>query len=364
MIRILAILLIVGIYISFRLYRAFFSKYKIYVTMPIIFIITQSFFIFKVIEKIAGFRMSESIMDITYIIFGITVYLVLYFLIFDILWLFRRKLQFLYDKKYKIGVIVVALSLATFLYGYFHQLDTKTKYFEVATDKSIVKPLKMVVIADIHIGSGMTVKRLNKHVEEVNNMNPDVVFLVGDIIDNDIRAFTDDFREAFRNINAPTYAVLGNHEYFGGNIDNVISAMEDAGMVLLKDEVVFMEDYGVYIVGRDSIRHSVSSGDERKSIGDLLEGIDTSKPVIVLDHIPRSIDDVKSSNVDIQFSGHTHGGQFFPVTEVVKMMYPISAGLLKDNNFNLIVTSGLGLWGPPMRVGSDSEILFVTLKEK
>lgn len=364
MIRILGMLLIVGLYISFRIHRAFFSNKKAYISMPIIFLITQSFFVLKVFEKITGIYFPEYIMGITYIIFGITVYLIIYFLIFDILWLFRIRFNFLRNKKLKIGITVIILSIITFSYGYYHQLDTKVKYYEVETDKIMNKPLKMAVISDIHIGSGMTVERLNKYVDEINNLNPDVIFVVGDIIDNNINAFTEEFRKPFRNFNATAYAVLGNHEYFSGNIDDVINIIEDAGMILLKDEVIFNEESGVYFIGRDSIRHSVSKGNERKSAIDLLQNIDKTKPIIVLDHIPRNIDEVKNMNIDIQFSGHTHGGQFFPVTEIVKRMYPISSGHLKENNFNLIVTSGLGLWGPPMRVGSDSEILLVTLKQK
>ncbi len=364
MVRILALLLAVGLYISYRMYKAFFERYKIYIVMPCVFIITQSFFIFKVIERVTGIYIPESVMGVTYILFGITVYLLIYFLIFDILYLF--KIPFIRKYKNICVKVVVALALITFSYGYYHQLDTKIKYYDVIVDKPLKEPLKMAVISDIHIGSGMTVKRLDKYVNDINNMRPDIIFVVGDIIDSDLRAFTKDFKESLSKLYAPmgVYAVLGNHEYFSGDINDVISAIEESNMKLLKDDIIYFDDKEIYLIGRDSIRHSVSKGDERKSIKELSSNIDFSKPVVVLDHIPRSINEEKEIGIDLQFSGHTHGGQFFPVTLIVDRMYPISQGHLKEDNFNLIVTSGLGLWGPPMRVGSDSEILLVTLKKK
>ena len=361
MIRILLVNFIFGLYFSIRVYKAFFSKLKFYIAVPIIFLLAQSFFILKLVGYITGAYIPDGIMNISYILLGISVYMFLYFLLFDILRVLFRK-----SFKRGTGSIVLILTVLTFAYGYYHQLDTKTKYYDIAINKPLKEPLRLAVFSDVHVGSGMTVERLNKYADRINALKPDIILVVGDIIDSDLRAFKEDFRSSFRRLNAPlgVYAVLGNHEYFSGDITAVQAAIEDAGMKVLKDEAIFFEDKGFYLAGRDSIRHSMSSGDERSPVYEFMKKFDSSMPLIIMDHVPKNITDGKVMNADLQISGHTHGGQFFPVTEIVKFLYPESAGLLRDGDFNLLVTSGLGLWGPPMRVGSDSEILLVTVTEK
>ncbi|MBQ3033635.1 MAG: metallophosphoesterase [Deferribacterales bacterium] len=363
MIRILALNLIFGLYISYRIYRAFFSRFKIYFAMPVIFVFAQLFFVLKLITTLTGVYISDGLMTVSYIMLGLAVYALVYFLIFDILWLLRVRIKFIHKSRQRVGLIVAALTFATFAYGYYHHLDTQITYYNLDINKPLKEPLKIAVISDIHIGSSMTAERLEKYADTINSLNPHIILVAGDIIDSDLRALTDEFRVALNRLDAPmgVYGVLGNHEYFSGNIDEVISALEDSGIEILKDETVFFEDKGVYLMGRDSMRHSVSKGNERMAVPQLAEQIDNTKPVIIMDHIPKNITDGKELQADLQISGHTHGGQFFPITEIVKQIYPIGYGHLKDGDFNLIVTSGLGLWGPPMRVGSDSEIVFVTI---
>lgn len=366
MIRILLVNFIFGLYISIRVYRAFFTRFRPYFAVPVIFVFAQLFFILKFIGYVTGAYVPDWIMSVSYVFLGVAVYMFLYFLLFDVLWALCLRYWSFSGSRRLMGAAVLALTMVTFAYGYYHQLDTIVKYYDVEINKPLKEPVRLAVFSDVHIGSGMTVERLNEYADRINALEPDMILVAGDIIDSDLRSFTEEFRSSFRRLKAPmgVYAVLGNHEYFSGDIKAVEDAIEDAGMRLLKDEAVFFEDKGFYLVGRDSIRHSVSSGDERMPVTELMKAFDGSMPVIVMDHVPGSVEDGKAMKADLQISGHTHGGQFFPVTEIVKLIYPKSVGLLKDGDFNLLVTSGLGLWGPPMRVGSDSEILLVTVKGK
>ena len=150
------------------------------------------------------------------------------------------------------------------------------------------------------------------------------------------------------------YGVLGNHEYYSGNLDEMIKTFHEANIEILRDEVV--EVAGVYLVGREDVRKT------RKSLKELMHTVDLEKPVIVLDHQPVSLEEARESGVDLQLSGHTHRGQFFPNQLITKRMYEVDYGYLAKEDLQVIVSSGYGTWGPPVRIGSQSEIVDIKIK--
>jgi hypothetical protein len=157
------------------------------------------------------------------------------------------------------------------------------------------------------------------------------------------------------------YAVLGNHEYYGGHADKITAFLQAQGVTVLRDEFRETMEGKLYLVGRNDYRSGHFNPENRKNLDEILLGIDSSKPIILLDHQPQDVTEAKEAAIDLMLSGHTHGGQLFPVQLATKSLFLIDRGLYQENSFNLIVSTGLGLWGPPIRTSSRSEIVEINL---
>jgi predicted MPP superfamily phosphohydrolase len=125
---------------------------------------------------------------------------------------------------------------------------------------------------------------------------------------------------------------------------------------MLADEGLRVGD-NFYVVGRNDASSARYSGGSRKNINELLSGVDKSLPVILLDHQPLELGKSEAAGVDIEFSGHTHRGQLFPNEYITNRLFELDWGYLKKGNLNAFVSSGIGTWGPPVRIGSKSEIV-------
>lgn len=158
------------------------------------------------------------------------------------------------------------------------------------------------------------------------------------------------------------YAITGNHEYFE-NLNESIDYLEKANIRVLQDEVVKV-DNAFYVVGRNDRRSENTTTEKIKSLDEMLKDIDKTLPIIVLNHKPEDLKAAESEKIDLQLSGHTHNGQIFPGNLTIKFMYEDPYGYLKKNDFNLIVTSGYGTWGPPIRIGTQGEIVNIKLRSK
>lgn len=172
-----------------------------------------------------------------------------------------------------------------------------------------------------------------------------------------------DIGDSLSRINPPygIYAVTGNHEYIGG-VKEAVDYLIKHGIKVLQDEVVLIDD-SFYLAGREDRSASNFGGTKRKELNDLLRGVDSSRPVIMLDHQPLSLEEVAADGrVDIQFSGHTHHGQLWPFNFITEMIYEISLGYKKIGNTNFYVSSGWGTWGPPIRTGNTPELIQLKLK--
>lgn len=260
-----------------------------------------------------------------------------------------------------LDTLVFFVILIILAYGTYNASHSKIISYNLSIDKKggELKKLKIVTVSDIHLGSIVGKSRLNKMVGEINELKPDIVFLCGDIIDDDINPFiAENMGEPFKQIKSKygVYAVLGNHEYIGGNIEKTEKAYEEANIKLLKDKVEKV-DNSFYVIGRDDASSDRVNGKKRMDVLELVKSCDKALPIIVLDHQPVKIQDAENAGVDLQFSGHTHKGQFFPTNLITKKIFKVDYGYLKKDKFNIIVTSGFGTWGPPIRIGSNSEII-------
>ncbi|MGG1514705.1 metallophosphoesterase [Paenibacillus oryzisoli] len=224
------------------------------------------------------------------------------------------------------------------------------------------KELRIAVASDLHLGLTVGNRHLRKLVSGVNAMKPDLIVLPGDVIDDSIHPFIRNrMGETMRGLQAPlgVYAVLGNHEYIGGHIQAYVEQMEQIGVRVLMDEVVHLAER-LYLVGRkDKAAEQFAGG--RKPLASLMADVDLTQPVIVLDHQPYHLDKAAEAGADVMLSGHTHRGQMAPNHLITRRLFELDWGYLRKGNLHAIVSSGFGTWGPPIRFGSRSEWIALTL---
>jgi uncharacterized protein len=256
-----------------------------------------------------------------------------------------------------VAIIVVA--------GHFNALHTRVVNIEIDTRKPLndTSGLKIVAVSDIHLGTLIGKTRLTRLTDTINALQPDMIVIAGDMLDEaQAPIMKEDIGAPLRKLKAPlgVYAIPGNHEYIGG-IKQATEYIESLGIILLKDTVV-MPDSSFYLIGRDDIQANNFGHHHRKELKTLVDNIDKEKLIIVLDHQPYKFDEAVENKIDLQISGHTHDGQFWPFNYLIGSMFEISHGYLKKANTNFYVSSGFGTWGPPVRVATKPEIVVIRIR--
>lgn len=220
------------------------------------------------------------------------------------------------------------------------------------------KNLKIVALSDVHLGYSTDKEDLARYVGMINSLIPDIILIGGDLIDNSIvPLWEQNMNEELGKLQAPMgiYMVPGNHEFISG-IEKSVKFLKNTPVVLLRDSVVLLPG-GLQLVGRDD-----RSNRSRASVEELMAGVQKDAPVIMLDHQPYELDLKDSLGVDLQFSGHTHRGQIWPMNLLVDRMYQQSHGYRKWENSHVVVSSGLSLWGPPFRIGTKSDLWVINIR--
>jgi predicted MPP superfamily phosphohydrolase len=248
--------------------------------------------------------------------------------------------------------------------GFINALIPVIKEYNITINKQAgeIKTLRLAAVSDIHLGSVIRKRSIKKLSSMLQGMNPDIVLLLGDIVDGEIGpVMRGDLLQYFTipKCNDGLYAITGNHEFIGGAA-RTIPYIESKGIKVLKDEMVTIEG-GIQLIGRidrDSYRFYRK---ERQSLKDLMKQADTLKPVILLDHQPFNLEESEKYGIDLQLSGHTHNGQMWPLNYVTAKIYELSYGFMKKGHSQFIVSSGYGLWGPRVRSGSRSEVLLINI---
>jgi predicted MPP superfamily phosphohydrolase len=198
-------------------------------------------------------------------------------------------------------------------------------------------------------------QRLITHVQKIQ---PDLILLPGDIIDDDPHVFfKKEMDSMMKQLKAPlgTYGILGNHEYYGGKIPQFVERMKEINIPILMDEVLNIGD-SLYLIGRKD-----KTDKNRDSFFDLASETDRSLPIIAMDHQPLSLKEAEQAGVDLLLCGHTHRGQMAPNHLITKRLFEIDWGYKQNNQLHTIVSSGFGFWGPPLRIGSRSEIIQIDI---
>jgi len=370
---VLTIYSLVNIYLFYKGYNALpVLKMNRLVYGLVFFLLAAVFIAAKFLES----RHSSVITDGLNIIGGFWMAFMLYgfifFILSDILFLIL-KITGLIDGKgvqeyRKLAFLITAgLSFLFIAVGFINAIIPVTKEYNITINKKAgeIKSLRVAAVSDIHLGSVIRKRSMKILSGILNEIKPDVIFLLGDIVDGEMGpVLRDDLLQYFKPPSSTDglYAITGNHEFIGGG-QRTIPYIESKGIRVLKDEMVTLPG-GIQVVGRidrDSFRFYRK---ERLPLNELMESADTTKPVILLDHQPFHLGESAAAGVDLQLSGHTHNGQMWPLNHITSKIYELSYGYLKKGNTHFIVSSGYGLWGPRVRSGSHSEVLLINITFK
>ncbi len=288
-----------------------------------------------------------------------------------------------YERRYRVifGCILLCLTGLINVYGIIHARQTETERYEITIDKEAgkLKNLRVALVADLHLGYNIGVNEMRKMVDIINRENVDIVLMAGDIYDNDYGAIDrpEEIRALFQSIQSKygVYACYGNHDVaettLGGftledpdipktSDEQMDEFLRSAGIVLLRDQSVLI-DQAFYVIGRQDYSTEKKAGIVRATPEELVEGLDQSKPIIVIDHQPRELQELSDAGVDLDLCGHTHDGQLFPGNIATAVFWENSCGYLRKGSMQNIVTSGVGLWGPNLRVGTNSEVCIIDI---
>ena len=348
-------------------------------------------YLFMALSPVIAFLLPKSAVAIvirrisTYWI-GIMLYSLLYVVLFDLLRLIakhtklKNTLLFSRGSVISIGSVVVACAVATCLYGIFNARNIKVNEYSVTVNKSCGsdKHLKAVLVADLHMGYAIGVDHITNMVEKINQQDADIVIIAGYIFYNSYVGMDDPegIKAQLKSIKSKygVYAVYGNHDIdekilmgftfdWGGkqlNSKKMTNFIKECDIKLINDESVLINDE-FYLVGRRDTDKPGTEDGTRAEISELTKDLDKTKPIFVLSHEPDELQKTADAGADIDFSGHTHDGQLFPGNLTIGLFWENPCGMIKKDNMYSIVTSGVGVYGTFMRVGTDAEICSVDI---
>lgn len=298
-------------------------------------------------------------------------YTTVLFVVFGLIrWMMRKSLKRRGNsaiQKYRIitTTISILIVILAMILGNYNFKNPQITELTIDINKSApIDSMRVVVATDIHAGILINKNILQKYVSLINAQKPDLVLLVGDIIDFDIKSVERQRMQDELNQLKATYGVFistGNHEYIelanekkGAKVDWLVDSTR---CNILRDEVVNIND-AFYIVGREDDE----TYNTRLELSQIMQNVDISKPIILMNHEPVDIHEAYKNGIDMAFYGHTHNGQLFVGNLLVKIPWELAYGYKRIGDSHVYVSSGLGLAGPQYRIGTVSEIVVCNLR--
>ena len=320
---------------------------------------------------------------------GIGLYLILFVAVIDLIrWIYAKVRKDKYDDfkaRTICAVLIIICTAGVSIYGIINAKIVRTTEYTIEIDKDggNFDEMTIALFGDSQFGYNIGEHHLKQAVDIINSYDVDLVAIAGDIFDNQYSAIKnpDKLIELFNQIESKygMYAVLGNHDveepilcgftFNDKDLSNKVASekmlqfIEKSNINLLYDENVIIND-SINIYGRADEERPNLGNTSRKSVTEIKEEIDTSKPLLVLDHEPRDYDELETIGTDLMMAGHTHDGQLWPTKIATDIVWTNSYGLYVNNSFHAITTSGLGLFGPNMRVGTIAEVCIIHIKFK
>ncbi len=246
--------------------------------------------------------------------------------------------------------IMLLLGLCLCIYAIYKATRIEVSSFALQSDK-LNQPYKIAHLSDIHLGS-RSQNFVRKVITKTNQLNPDLVFITGDLID--MRKVKPELLHVLKEFSAPVFFIKGNHDRYIGSGKH-FEVIDQTGVITLNDRHHVHEE--LQIIG-------ISDSPDPNQLNITLPKInlDHDRYTVLLYHKPEQFELVANNKIDLMLSGHTHAGQIFPFNLIVKRQFPHLKGLHKIDNSHLYVSQGTGTWGPVMRLGSKNEIAVIELK--
>jgi predicted MPP superfamily phosphohydrolase len=357
--------IIPNIYVFFRIKDLFISKgYRLWYILIYLLIAA----IYPLSERFSDRDMNlfmQSLSLAAGYILPFYLYLFLSVLLFDLFLLLNLLIRIIpYERRKSFSFrfytlsAMIAISITVVVEGAINLNTIRASEYqvEVPQKNASIDHLRVVFVADFHIQQSTSPRFVEQFVKKVNALHPDIVLYGGDMVEGDREnETTETIESAIKNIYAKygAFGVPGNHEFHGGQEQG--SFFRKAGITLLCDTMVRI-DNSFYLAGRYDQHFG-----KRKTINEILGSDSPDLPVILMDHRPTGLQEISCTGIDVQFSGHTHNGQLFPINLITRGVYELSWGYKKIGNTHFFVTSGLRLWGPPVKTAGKSEIMLVDI---
>ncbi|MBN1348810.1 metallophosphoesterase [candidate division KSB1 bacterium] len=259
---------------------------------------------------------------------------------------------------FAIAFFLVVLILS---YGFMNARNCRISNISIYSEKYPTgkSPLTIVHLSDIHLGTIINETRLFKIVERVNRLNPDLVLITGDLIDENVSRISDLVQPLSKMKGKyGVYAVTGNHEVYAG-LEEAIRFMKAAGITVLRNETVAI-DSAVNISGLEDYTINRKLGTMPEIIRSSTSDANENLPTILMNHQPIQLEAAQAAGIDLMLCGHTHNGQLFPLSLFTSLIYRVSSGYAKLGDMQIYVSNGVGTWGPPMRLGAQPEIVKIS----
>jgi predicted MPP superfamily phosphohydrolase len=334
----------------------------------IFIVIAYGYVLAKVLYKYLSPLAYDVLLGVGAIWFAFLAYFILSILLIDIVRLLNGWFHFLpasisnnyeFAKKVTAIIVIALVGLVVFL-GNLNKRNIEIRNLEITVPRgdSKLSELNIVMASDIHLSPIDGERLLERIVDKMNSVNPDIILLAGDIVDDKAKILEErGIGKAFKKLKPKygVYSINGNHEFIN-EVESSVKYAEKFGIKFLRDSYKLI-DSSFYIIGREDSSMSQFTGIQRKTLGAIVNHLPNNYPKILLDHTPFKLEQAQQNGIDLQLSGHTHHGQIWPANIITNMIYEISWGYKKKGNTHYYVSSGAGTWGPPVRTGSNSEIV-------
>ena len=278
-------------------------------------------------------------------------------------------------------LLSAAFSFGMNYYGMKNAEDITVKKYSIRMKKNAggVKTLKIMLLGDLHMSVNSNPEMYERMVKMVNREKPDIIFTVGDFFTSTYKGLDhpEKYIAALRKMKAPmgNYAVYGNHDVNEPLLvgfplvkdedavrsPEMVDFLMKSGFTMLNDQVISIAGSSIQLAGRLDGERSGDGKSKRKKASVLLKEIDREKPLIVLEHEPWEFQELRKAGADLVLSGHTHNGQIFPGNIIVKFFNENGYGYKRVDGLQTLVTGGVGYYGPPLRIGTHSEITVIDL---
>ena len=364
----------INYYIFIRGWQALSSLPHLKPFYAVIFVIAAtSYIIAKFLDGKIPHLVYDAMIWIGSFWFAFMLYFFLSIILIDLIRLLNWKLDFFpqiinnnYEnvKRYLLAFVVLISSVIIFI-GYLNtrKISVKSLSLEITRKQSALTELNAVVLSDLHLSTINGEKLLSQIVAKLNELKTDVVFIPGDIVEDRAETLkSEGIGVSLSKIKSKygVFASTGNHEYING-INGTCKFITENGITLIRDSSLLIADSFILAARDDASKNSFAK-QRRKSLEEIISNANQNYPIILLDHTPFGLEEAEINGISLQLSGHTHHGQMFPLNLITKLIYEVSWGYKKKDNTHYYVSCGVGTWGPPVRLGSESEIVNIKIK--